>query len=219
LPVSHSTVAIQGFGNVGLHTALFLYEAGLKVVAVSDINTALYHPAGLNIPDLIAYYNSNNRSIAGYENAQTIEHDELLLLPLNVLIPAAKEDVITAANAPYIKASLIVEGANGPVASDADAILKDKNVTVVPDIVANAGGVTVSYFEWLQNSLNESWPIEQVNSRLNDILEQSFSDVFATATQYNVTLRIAAYVLAIKKVAQTYLVNKTVSNSVSFKQN
>ena len=219
LPVSHSTVAIQGFGNVGLHTALFLYEAGLKVVAVSDISTALYHPAGLNIPDLIAYYNSNNRSIAGYEKAQTIELEELLLLPLNVLIPAAKEDVITAANAPYIKASLIVEGANGPVASDADAILKDKNVTVVPDIVANAGGVTVSYFEWLQNSLNESWPIEQVNSRLNDILEQSFSDVFATATQYNVTLRIAAYVLAIKKVAQTYLVNKTVINSVSFKQN
>jgi len=219
LAISHSTVAIQGFGNVGLHTALFLYEAGLKVVAVSDINTALYNPAGLNIPELILYYNLNKKGITGYPKAESIEHDELLLLPLNVLIPAAKEDVITAANAPYIKASLIVEGANGPVSSDADAILKDKNITVVPDIVANAGGVTVSYFEWLQNSLNESWAIEQVNNRLNDILEQSFSDVFATAAQYNVTLRIAAYILAVKKVAQTHVINKSVKNTAGFKQN
>jgi len=219
LAISHSTVAIQGFGNVGLHTAQFLYEAGLKVVAVSDINTALYHPAGINIPELILYYNLNNKSITGYPNAEAIDHEELLLLPLNVLIPAAKEDVITAANAPYIKASLIIEGANGPVSSDADAILNDKNITVVPDIVANAGGVTVSYFEWLQNSLHESWPIEQVNNRLNDILEQSFSDVFATTTQYNVTLRIAAYILAVKKVAQTHLLNKSVSNAASFKEN
>jgi len=219
LYTGHSTVAIQGFGNVGLHTALFLYEAGLKVVAVSDINTALYNPAGINIPELILYYNLNNKSITGYPKAPIIDHEELLLLPVNILIPAAKEDVITAANAPYIKASLIVEGANGPVSSDADAVLKEKNVTVVPDIVANAGGVTVSYFEWLQNSLNESWAIEQVNNRLNDILEQSFNDVFATAAQYNVTLRIAAYILAVKKVAQTYVLNKSVSNAVAFTQN
>lgn len=219
LYTGHSTVAIQGFGNVGLHTALFLYEAGLKVVAVSDINTALYNPAGINIPELILYYNLHGKSITGYPKAPSIEHDELLLLPVNVLIPAAKEDVITAANAPFIKANLIVEGANGPVSSDADTILKDKNITVVPDIVANAGGVTVSYFEWLQNSLNESWAIEQVNNRLNDILEQSFTDVYTTAQQYNVTLRIAAYILAVKKVAQTYVINKSVSNTVQFTQN
>ncbi|MXN92975.1 Glu/Leu/Phe/Val dehydrogenase [Flavobacterium sp. Sd200] len=219
LYTGHSTVAVQGFGNVGLHTALFLHEAGLKIVAVSDINTALYNPAGINIPELILYYNLNNKSITGYPKTQSIEHDELLLLPVNVLIPAAKEDVITAANAPFIKANLIVEGANGPVSSDADAILKDKNITVVPDIVANAGGVTVSYFEWLQNSLNESWAIEQVNYRLNDILEQSFNEVYNTAAQYNATLRIAAYILAVKKVAQTYMINRSLNNSVSFKQN
>jgi glutamate dehydrogenase (NAD(P)+) len=219
LYTGHSTVAIQGFGNVGLHTALFLYEAGLKVVAVSDISTALYNPAGINIPELIVYYNLNGKSITGYPKAPAIDHEELLLLPINVLIPAAKEDVITAANAPYIKASLIVEGANGPVSSDADGILTDKNVTVVPDIVANAGGVTVSYFEWLQNSLNESWPIEQVNNRLTDILEQSFSDVYATAQQCDVSLRIAAYLLAIKKVAQAHVINKPLHKEVAFAQN
>ena len=216
---ARSTVAIQGFGNVGLHSALFLHQKGLKVVAVSDVSEAFYNPDGLNIPELILYYNLNNKSIKGYPNSVAIKHEDLLLLEVDVLIPAAKEDVITQKNAHEIKAKIIVEGANGPVSSDADQILHENNVLVVPDILANAGGVTVSYFEWLQNSLNESWPIEQVNNRLNDILEQSFSDVFATATQYNVTLRIAAYVLAIKKVAQTYLVNKTVINSVSFKQN
>lgn len=197
-----TTVALQGFGNVGLHSALFLYQAGLKIVAVSDIATALYNAEGINIPQLISYYNANNKSIGGYASALPIGHEELLVLPVDVLIPAAKEDAITSINAPYIKASLIVEGANGPVSSDADAILKDKNITVVPDIVANAGGVTVSYFEWLQNSLGETWTIEQVDRQLESILQQSFTDVFATAAQYNVTLRIAAYILAVQKVAQ-----------------
>jgi len=219
LVTNRSTAAIQGFGNVGLHSALFLYEAGLKIVAVSDINTALYNPAGINIPELILYYNLNNKSITGYPKATAIDHEELLLLPADVLIPAAKEDVITAANAPYIKAQLIVEGANGPVSSDADDILRQKNVTVVPDIVSNAGGVTVSYFEWLQNTQNENWQVEQVNSRLTNILRQSFTDVYDTAVQYSVTLRIAAYILAVKKVAQAYVVNKSVNSALLCKQN
>lgn len=214
-----ATVAVQGFGNVGLHSALFLYEARLKITAVSDIDAAIYNEDGLNIPELILYYNLNNKSIAGYPKAIPITHNGLLLLNVDVLIPAAKEDVITASNAPYIKAGIIVEGANGPVSSDADEILRKNNVTVVPDIVANAGGVTVSYFEWLQNSVNEKWDIEQVNTRLEQILTQSFIDVLATADKHNVTLRTAAYILAVQKVAQTYVVNKAVKNSKVFIQN
>lgn len=214
-----ATVAVQGFGNVGLHSALFLYEAGLKITAVSDIDAAIYNEDGLNIPELILYYNLNNKSIVGYPKSIPITHNGLLLLNVDVLIPAAKEDVITASNAPYIKAGIIVEGANGPVSSDADEILRKNNVTVVPDIVANAGGVTVSYFEWLQNSVNEKWDIEQVNTRLEQILTQSFIEVLATADEHNVTLRTAAYILAVQKVAQTYVVNKAVKNSKVFIQN
>jgi glutamate dehydrogenase (NAD(P)+) len=200
---AHTTVAIQGFGNVGLHTALFLYEKGLSIVAVSDIDTALYNQDGLDVPELIAYYNSNNRSLAGYENASVIPHGVLLTLNADVLIPAAKEDVITAQNAASIKANIIVEAANGPVASDADAILNAKGITVVPDIIANAGGVTVSYFEWLQNSHLESWDLDEVNYKLEEILSASFENLYETALRLGITLRTAAYVIAIKKVADT----------------
>nr|WP_322625241.1 Glu/Leu/Phe/Val dehydrogenase [uncultured Flavobacterium sp.] len=198
-----TSVAIQGFGNVGLHTALFLYEHGLKISAVSDIDTALYNTEGLNIPQLIAYYNLNNRSIKGYADATVIPHEELLLLDVDVLIPAAKEDVITAENASAIRANIIIEAANGPVSSDADEILNRKNITIVPDIIANAGGVTVSYFEWLQNSHLETWTIEKVNQTLEDILTKSFDNLFETASLLGIPLRTAAYVIALKKVADT----------------
>lgn len=216
---ARSTVAIQGFGNVGLHSALFLFEKGLKVVAVSDVNEAFYNPEGLNIPELILYYNLNNRSIKGYPNSVQIKHEDLLLLEVDVLIPAAKEDVITQKNAGAIRARIIVEGANGPVSSDADKILHDNNVLVVPDILANAGGVTVSYFEWLQNSLLESWRIHQINTRLEDILEKGFETVFRVAGKYNVTPRIAAYIIALKKVADTQSVKEVALDSTKFKQN
>lgn len=195
-----TTAAIQGFGNVGLHTALFLWEQGVKIVAVSDINHALFNPEGFNIPDLIAYSERNGKSLYGYYDCFEILHSELLTLPVDVLIPAAKEDVITAANAPFIKAPIIIEAANGPVAAEADSILQKKNILVVPDILANAGGVTVSYFEWLQNTLNESWDIDKVNQRLAVILEKSFREVIATAELIKDTLRTAAYVLAVQKV-------------------
>ena len=216
---ARSTVAIQGFGNVGLHSALFLYEKGLKVVAVSDVSEAFYNPEGLNIPELILYYNLNNKSIKGYPNSVAIKHEDLLLLDVDVLIPAAKEDVITQKNANEIKAKIIVEGANGPVSSDADKILYDNNVLVVPDILANAGGVTVSYFEWLQNSLLESWRIHQINKRLEDILEKGFETVFRTAKKHNVTPRIAAYIIALKKVADTQAVKEIALDAPKFKQN
>lgn len=216
---ARSTVAIQGFGNVGLHSALFLFEKGLKIVAVSDVSEAFYNPNGLNIPELILYYNLNNKSIKGYPNSVAIKHEDLLLLDVDVLIPAAKEDVITQKNANEIKAKIIVEGANGPVSSDADKILHDNNVLVVPDILANAGGVTVSYFEWLQNSLLESWRIHQINKRLEDILEKGFDTVFRTAKKHNVTPRIAAYIIALKKVADTQAVKEIALEAPKFKQN
>jgi glutamate dehydrogenase (NAD(P)+) len=216
---ARSTVAIQGFGNVGLHSALFLHEKGLKVVAVSDVSEAFYNPEGLNIPELILYYNLNNKSIKGYPNSVAIKHEELLLLEVDVLIPAAKEDVITQKNATEIKAKIIVEGANGPISSDADAILHDSNVLVVPDILANAGGVTVSYFEWLQNSLLESWRIHQINKRLEDILEKGFETVFRIAEKHNVTPRIAAYVIALQKVADTQAIKDVALEAEKFKQN
>jgi glutamate dehydrogenase (NAD(P)+) len=216
---ARSKVAIQGFGNVGLHSALFLYEKGLKVVAVSDVSEAFYNPDGLNIPELILYYNLNNKSIKGYPNSVAIKHEELLFLDVDVLIPAAKEDVITQKNANDIKAKIIVEGANGPVSSDADQILHQNNVLVVPDILANAGGVTVSYFEWLQNSLLESWRIHQINKRLEDILEKGFETVFRIADKHNVTPRIAAYIIALQKVADTQSVKEVALEAPKFKQN
>ncbi|CAM3445059.1 Glu/Leu/Phe/Val family dehydrogenase [Flavobacterium chungbukense] len=214
-----ATAAIQGFGNVGLHSALFLYEKGVKIVAVSDVSEAFYNPNGINIPELILYYNLNNKTIKGYPNSVAIKHKDLLLLDVDVLIPAAKEDVITQKNAGDIQARIIVEGANGPVSSDADQILHDKNILVVPDILANAGGVTVSYFEWLQNSLLESWRIHQINKRLEDILEKGFETVFRVAVKHDVTPRIAAYIIALKKVAETQSVKEVALEAPLFKQN
>jgi len=216
---ARATAAIQGFGNVGLHSALFLHEKGVKIVAVSDVSEAFYNPNGINIPELILYYNLNNKTIKGYPNSVAIKHEDLLLLDVDVLIPAAKEDVITQKNAGDIQARIIVEGANGPVASDADQILHDKNILVVPDILANAGGVTVSYFEWLQNSLLESWRISQINKRLEDILEKGFETVFRVAVKHSVTPRIAAYIIALKKVAETQSVKEVALEAPLFKQN
>lgn len=216
---ARSSVAVQGFGNVGLHSALFLFQKGLKVLAVSDVSEALYNPDGINIPELILYYNLNNKTIKGYPNSVAIKHEELLLLDVDVLIPAAKEDVITRANANDVRAKIIVEGANGPVSSDADSILQDNKVLVIPDILANAGGVTVSYFEWLQNTLIETWGVNQVNSQLENILEKSFETVFHTASKYNVSPRIASYILALQKVAEKQSVKEIAVKTSNYKQN
>ncbi|MDP5201436.1 Glu/Leu/Phe/Val dehydrogenase [Flavobacterium sp. DG2-3] len=216
---ARATAAIQGFGNVGLHSALFLHEKGVKIVAVSDVSEAFYNPNGINIPELILYYNLNNKTIKGYPNSVAIKHEDLLLLDVDVLIPAAKEDVITQKNAGDIQARIIIEAANGPVSSDADQILHEKNILVVPDILANAGGVTVSYFEWLQNSLLESWRIHQINKRLEDILEKGFDTVFRVAVKHDVTPRIAAYIIALKKVAETQSVKEIALEAPQYKQN
>lgn len=199
-----ATCAVQGFGNVGSWAASLLAERGVTIVSVSDLSGAYYNKEGINIQKAIEYRNNNNGSLEGFEGAEKISPDELLLLEVDVLVPAAVEDVITEENAPKIKAKLIVEGANGPTSAKADAILNDNGIMAVPDILANAGGVTVSYFEWVQNRLGYKWTAERVNRRSDRIMKTAFDKVYETSQQYNVSLRIAAYIVAIDKVAKTY---------------
>jgi len=199
-----ATCAVQGFGNVGSWAARLLEERGLKVLAVSDISGAYYNESGLNVEKALKYREANKGSLDGFTEATKISNDELLTLPVDVLVPAATEDVITVSNAPRIQAKLIVEGANGPTSSKADSIIYEKGISVVPDILANAGGVTVSYFEWVQNRLGYKWTADRVNRRSDRIMKDAFENVYKIATEYKVSLRIAAYMVAIDKVAKTY---------------
>ncbi len=199
-----ATCAIQGFGNVGSFAALLLEERGVKVVAISDLSGAYYNQNGIDLRASIEYRDSHNGSLNGFSGTENIDGEELLTLDVDVLVPAAKEDVITIHNAEKIKARLIVEGANGPTSSKADAIINNNGIMVVPDILANAGGVTVSYFEWVQNRLGYKWTRERVNRRSDRIMKDAFDNVYKVSLEYNVSLRIAAYIVAIDKVAKTY---------------
>ena len=203
LPATGARVAVQGFGNVGSVSADLLHRAGFTVVAVSDVRGGIYNEKGLDVPDVLAW-RSKNRYLSGYTKAQAITNDELLALNCEVLMPAAMENVITAKNAGAIRAKVIVEGANGPTAAGADEILDRKGIFVVPDILANAGGVTVSYFEWVQDRGGYFWDEETVNSRLTTIMTTSFRNVLDVAKKYNVNMRIGAYTLAIDRVAAVH---------------
>lgn len=198
----NSTCAVQGFGNVGSISAKLIAMQGLKIVAISDVTGGYYKKDGIDIEDAIDYVSKNNGTLEGF-NADKITNDELLTLGVDVLIPAAMEDQITEDNAHAIKAKLVVEGANGPIASNADNILLNKNVNIVPDILANAGGVSVSYFEWVQNRLGYYWTEERVNRRADRVMKQAFDVVYNAAMKYNVSMRTAAYIVAIDKVAST----------------
>ena len=198
---SECSVAVQGFGNVGSVAANLLTQQGCKVVAVSDITGGYYNSAGLDIQAMIDYSREHEDSLEGYSEAESISNDELLTLDVDVLAPCAKEDQITKRNAGDIKAKIISEGANGPTSPRADAILRENGCTVIPDILANAGGVTVSYFEWVQNRQGYFWTLDRVNRRLDRMMHKALDDVFDKAKEHDVTLRIGAYVLAIKKVA------------------
>jgi len=200
----NSKCVIQGFGNVGSHAALLMEERGSKVIAISDISGAYVNDKGINIEKAIQYASNNRGLLDGYTEADKINGDEILDLKTDVLIPAAMEDVITLKNADKIDAKLIVEGANGPTAAKADEIIAKKGIMVVPDILANAGGVTVSYFEWVQNRLGYKWTKERVNRRSDRIMKNSFNAVYDISTKYNVSMRIAAYMLAIDKIAKAY---------------
>ncbi|MFZ9187361.1 MAG: Glu/Leu/Phe/Val family dehydrogenase [Algoriphagus sp.] len=200
-----ATCAVQGFGNVGSWAARLLEERGLKVVAISDHTGAFYNEKGINVVEAIAYRDGNNGTLEGYAGGDKMENaGDLLTLQVDVLVPAAVEDVITIANADQIKAKLIVEGANGPTSAKADAILNEKGIMAVPDILANAGGVTVSYFEWVQNRLGYKWTADRVNRRSDRIMKDAFDNVYQASIKYKVPMRIAAYIVAIDKVAQTY---------------
>ncbi len=200
----NATCAVQGFGNVGSWAARLLQERGTKVVAISDLSGAYYNEDGLDVIKAIEYRNENDGSLEGFPGATIISSEELLLLEVDVLVPAAIEDVITEENAHLIQAKLIVEGANGPTSAKADSIINEKGIWSVPDILANAGGVTVSYFEWVQNRLGYKWTKDRVNRRSDRIMKNAFDRVYNTSQKYNTSLRIAAYIVAIDKVAKTY---------------
>ncbi len=199
-----STGAVQGFGNVGSHTAALLHERGVTVQAVSDISGAYFNDKGLNVTEAMRYRDTHGGSLEGFGGAEKISNDDLLTLPVDVLVPAAKEDVITLDNASRIQAKMIIEGANGPTSASADPIINEKGILVAPDILANAGGVTVSYFEWVQNRLGYKWTLERVNRRSDRIMRDAFDKVYQTSLDFKVSMRIAAYIVAIKKVADTY---------------
>lgn len=199
-----ATVAVQGFGNVGSHAALLMEERGCKVVAVSDVSGAYYNENGIDIKEAVNYRDANKGSLEGFSGAEKIPGDDLLTLKVDILVPAAMEDVITIRNADRVEAKLIVEGANGPTSAKADDVINSKGTLVVPDILANAGGVTVSYFEWVQNRLGYKWTRDRVNRRSDRIMKDAFEKVYKAAIKHGVSMRIAAYIVAIDKVANTY---------------
>ncbi|MFN6301065.1 MAG: Glu/Leu/Phe/Val family dehydrogenase [Planctomycetota bacterium] len=196
----NTRTAIQGFGNVGSHAAKYLYESAFPIVAVSDVTGAYANPKGLNIPEMLTYTIKNKGILAGYTGAERIEPDELLGLDADLLIPAALGDVINAKNVDKIKASLIIEGANGPIDPEADAKLNERKVLVLPDILANAGGVTVSYFEWAQNRQHYKWTLDRVRQELDRTLSEAFESVWQESVGKGVSLRTAAFMLAIQRV-------------------
>ncbi|MCF8324160.1 MAG: Glu/Leu/Phe/Val dehydrogenase [Leadbetterella sp.] len=199
-----ATAAVQGFGNVGSHAAALLHEKGVSITGISDISGAYYNDNGIDIEKAMAYRNANNGTLEGFGGAEKIDAEELLFLPVDLLVPAAKEDVITKSNAGRIQAKLIVEGANGPTSAKADDIINEKGIMVVPDILANAGGVTVSYFEWVQNRIGYKWTLDRINRRSDRAMKDAFNNVFEISQKYKVPMRLAAYILAIDKVSSSY---------------
>ncbi len=193
-------VAIQGFGNVGSHAAKFLHESEFKVVAVSDVSGAYFRPAGLDIPRLLRYSLDHRGSLAGFTEADKITNEQLLHLNVELLVPAAIGGAITKDNVEGVKAGIIIEAANAPIDPDADQLLQNRGVVVLPDILANAGGVTVSYFEWVQNLQYYKWSLNRVRQELDHVLTQAFDQVWQESIEWNVNLRTAAYIIALRRV-------------------
>jgi len=203
LKYSESTIAIQGFGNVGMYAALDSYERGAKVIAVSDIGGAIYNPKGINIPELFKHM-AKNVSVNNFDGAEPYP-ESILEINCDVLIPAAVGGVITSSNANNIKAKVIIEGANSPTTLNADKILNDSDILLVPDILANAGGITASYFEWVQNTQNYLWKESELHEKLMDVLITAFEEVWKISEKQNCDLRTAALIKGIKRVAAAKL--------------
>ncbi len=200
LKLKGASVAIQGFGNVGYHAAVAAQEIGCKIVAVSDSSGGIYYEEGLN-PAAVLAHKEKTQSVQNYEGCRDITNEELLEVPCDILIPAALENQITCKNADRIKAKMIAEAANGPTTPDADRILYEKDICLIPDILANSGGVTVSYFEWVQNLTREQWPLEKVNRKLEEKMTKAFNDVEAVVAREESDMRTGALMLGVGRVA------------------
>ncbi len=203
MDINGATVAVQGFGNVGSIAAKLMTQQGAKVIGISDRAGAFFNAKGIDVDAAIEHV-QQHRSLDGFTGGDLIDADELLTLDVDVLVPAALENVITTKNAPRIRAKVICEGANGPTTAAADPILDEKGIFVIPDILANAGGVTVSYFEWVQDRMGYFWSEAIVNERLGDIMTRSFGDVLQLSKQHRVNMRTAAYMLSISRVATVH---------------
>jgi glutamate dehydrogenase (NAD(P)+) len=203
LGIEEVGVAVQGYGKVGGFAAQLLHDAGCRVVAVSDVGGGLYRAKGLD-PEAINRYKRESGTVVGFPGAEPITNEELLEIDCDVLVPAAIEGVITAKNADRIKAQVIVEAANGPITFHADKVLAERGVFIVPDILANAGGVTVSYFEWVQDIQAFFWSEDMINERLRQIMERSFLDVYELARERDLTMRQAAHWIGVGRVAEAH---------------
>jgi glutamate dehydrogenase (NAD(P)+) len=204
-PLADTTIVIQGFGNVGSHAARILYEEGAKVIAISDRFGGLHNPKGLDIPAILTEQKRENSSIPSLTKfGDPILHEDLLTLPCHVLIPAALAEQITKTNAPKIRCQFLIEAANGPTTLDADAILNDRGILVVPDILANAGGVIVSYFEWAQDAQRFSWEESHIHNRLKTIITKAFYRIIHEAEDKKISMRIAALMAGIEEVAHAH---------------
>jgi glutamate dehydrogenase (NAD(P)+) len=202
--IDEVSIAIQGYGKVGGFAAQLLHDAGCRVVAVSDVEGGVYREKGLD-PEAINRHKQEAGSVGDFEKGDPISNDELLEVECDVLIPAAIEGVVTVKNADKVKAKVVCEAANGPVTFEADKILNDRNIFVVPDILANAGGVTVSYFEWVQDIQAYFWSEEEVNDRLRQIIEQAYDEVYALSQEKDLTMRQAAHWIGVGRVAEAHL--------------
>ena len=205
IPIEGATVAVQGYGNVGSIAAFLLQDKGCKIIAASDTRGGIYNPKGLDARD-VKRFKSETGTVVGYPGADVITNEELLELECDVLVPCALEKVITSENADRIKAKIIAEGANGPTTPEADRVFAEKGIFVIPDVLANAGGVTVSYFEWVQGLQFFFWSEHDINVKLRDIMIKAFGDVLAISKEKNVDMRIAAYILAIDRVAEAVMI-------------
>ena len=204
MPLDGAAAVVQGFGNVGSNTARFLDEDGVKVVAVSDVTTGIYNPNGLVLADVYKYC-GENRFLAGYPEADEVTNEELLELPCDILAPAALQNQVTGENADRLKCKLLAEGANGPTTLEADEILAEKGVFILPDVLGNAGGVTVSYFEWVQDTQNYMWTLEEINGRLHNILIDAFERTIHRASEEKIDMRTSALIEGISRVTQAKL--------------
>lgn len=203
IPLQSSTAAIQGFGNVGSMTAKFLSELGVKIIAITDVKGGIYNKDGIDIPSLFEHVRET-KTVVGFSGAEELDSQQLFGLPVDILVPAALENQITDKTAPAIQAKIVAEAANGPTTPEGDRILDEKGVFVIPDILCNSGGVTVSYFEWVQNNMGYYWKEAEINEKLEEKMVNAFEDVYEMQKEKQVNMRKAAYIVGVGRIAEAY---------------